>query len=832
MPNMSQLTIDNVTYDLKDTDLKAALSSITGTKQIEMTEGAYYDLLGSSITIGSPTSYSTKKYALVSCTEGDVFTISGNGANRAQPWGFVDSSGNILAKEGNTGSVTIINKVIVAPPNSAYLVLNNDKADTLISYCGRYLVDIVSDNKNAVMFDPCNFILTSFVENGSINSTNGSKTNDNTRLRTGLIDVSNDDYISAVVKTGFRIVVLFYNSDGSYAGSSTTIRNITESGLVNVSGYAKIKAVIINNSASSSYVMPYDEIKNNYLFRNVAVGSYSCGLTGYYFEYDAHGMYFKYSDYIYIRGSLSWELPAIGNTGITLVTSPFGVTDCIYIAHAKALVFNTATKAVSVIDMSELKDFSTLIPLLCVNRTGSHDGCIGGLLSTLIADHGSYFAQANSASTFTCESKPYFEYTTFDGIYFNSNGKIYLRGNDSSGNMNGTWNGMATMPFIDSTSFVTSPMGKTNCLHIPHNYSLIYVPYVAKFKIIANDSTWCYPCSVLVFKTTLNSRHEIIADGAGKSSVVEYENDKYSSTKRNLYAEFCEAFNNTADGAESFMFFSDPHVAGASNNFDNDSFDIFINELQYGYDNTPTSFIVDGGDWLNYGDYQSTACFKLGLIDGNMRKRFPNYYPINGNHDTNYQGVVSEDDSSRGDLSLATITNLRFRENGHKAYYSFDGIVTKNYVFDSGIDWGSQNMDSYRWEQVDWFANKLIADDDPYGIVWVHIAFMDYETLDPTVVSALMSNVGEVISAYNNRATVTLNEHTYNFTECTGKIWFIMCGHIHADLNGTLGGVPVVSVPNTMNGDKVTYDLCIADFGNNKLKIFRVGTGSNNEIAI
>lgn len=127
-------------------DLKSALKAATGNEAITMNAGAYYDLSGSSVTIGSPTSNATKKYALVSCSPGDVFTVSSTGGTSAQPWGFVNSSGTILSKTGNTQTVTVTNAVLTAPENAAYLIINDNSSSTLISYIGKYLADIVSEN--------------------------------------------------------------------------------------------------------------------------------------------------------------------------------------------------------------------------------------------------------------------------------------------------------------------------------------------------------------------------------------------------------------------------------------------------------------------------------------------------------------------------------------------------------------------------------------------------------------------------------------------------------------------------------------------------------------
>ena len=74
---------------------------------------------------------------------------------------------------------------------------------------------------------------------------------------------------------------------------------------------------------------------------------------------------------------------------------------------------------------------------------------------------------------------------------------------------------------------------------------------------------------------------------------------------------------------------------------------------------TPTDFVLCGGDWLQNSDTQDEACYKLGVIDASMRKKFGNkYYPIIGNHDTNYQGVDDNGKENNGRLSQNTLKNL------------------------------------------------------------------------------------------------------------------------------------------------------------------------------
>lgn len=683
--------------------------------------------------------------------------------------------------------------------------------------------DEVKEIKNALNGSS---VFSAKVERGSI-TINGAEQDDDQRLRTGLIDVSDVDYISVIVQSGFRMAILFYNADGTYAGSSYDWGNITATNKkYDVSTRAAIRCVIINTDPPNGYVMPYEAAQSNFVIVPKSSNNFMGSTMDHYIERDADGVYFRWENVIWLRGSLTGTLPATDDSGLTLTDSPLGVGDCVYIAGNKTLAVNTADMSLEVIDTEALYENIPVIPLLSIITMMHHKGKANGILRDLIDEGERTFLTENEVMSLTYEKEPYFEYSGSSGVYFNLNGGAgYLRGYTTGRN----WIDMASIPLAEGISLVTSPMGKTNCLFIPHNKSLIWVPFVNKCFLVDNVDMWKYPYSVLIFQVIGNKGHDMITNGIGNRS-IKYVNDSEGITidNGNVFFDYNSSLSSIGDDFETFMFFSDPHVMDHSNSFNSAKLANFVNALRFGYENTPTSFIVDGGDWLNYGDYIPNACYKLGLIDGAMRKNFPNYYPADGNHDTNYQGDVSEEDDSSGDLTKETMIALHWREN-KAMYYSFDGPNTKNYVFDSGTDWAT-SMDAYRWGQVDWFAKKLLEDDPEHGIVWVHIAFTDWQTYDVTQISNLMQNVGTIIEKYNARQSVTLNGETYDFSSATGKVWAVMCGHTHYDMNGTLGGVPVVSVINAVHEGVVSYDLGYFDFDNEVLKLFRIGSGSNRTI--
>lgn len=288
-------------------------------------------------------------------------------------------------------------------------------------------------------------------------------------------------------------------------------------------------------------------------------------------------------------------------------------------------------------------------------------------------------------------------------------------------------------------------------------------------------------------------------------------------------AEFAALMNNS-ENVESFIFFTDPHLA------ENDNYEeqmrSYLKTLKTYYDATPTSFVVCGGDWIGNSDTQKEACFKLGFIDGQMRSRFDKYYPVLGNHDTNYQGVTEEGASAHsGTLTNETVHNLMFRENGG-LYYSFNAQNTKFYVLDSGTDWDN-TMTNYRWEQVEWLANQLLQDDAQHIAVVVHMMFSSGNLF------GMAGYILSVFRAYNDRSSLTIDNGTvFDFSAATGRIEFVISGHTHEDKVMVVNEIPVVVTTNMRNGNTPTFDLCMADYTNRKLHMVRVGSGENRTVEL
>lgn len=335
---------------------------------------------------------------------------------------------------------------------------------------------------------------------------------------------------------------------------------------------------------------------------------------------------------------------------------------------------------------------------------------------------------------------------------------------------------------------------------------------------------------------SLSSQVKTLVDGGSVSSdeiLARTFNASYHTGAQNFKVK-CQSFTdlvNNSSASESFMFFTDPHFFTRNNDVWEKRMPEFIAEMQKYYNSTPTSFCVSGGDWLTAQDSDSVAKFRLGYADGIMRSMFDNYYPLFGNHDDNYQGASTDGGTAATatPLETQTIINLWFRKFG-KAYYTFTGAHTRFYVFDTGRDWTS-GMTDYRWEQVDWFANKLLNGSDEHIAILAHIAYNTATDVTNNTLFSITDNVAQVAQAFNNRTSITLNGITYNFSNSTGVVEFILAGHVHADVSQNKYGLPIICTINTMAlTTEPSFDLIYADYVARKLYCIRVGSGTDRTI--
>ena len=283
--------------------------------------------------------------------------------------------------------------------------------------------------------------------------------------------------------------------------------------------------------------------------------------------------------------------------------------------------------------------------------------------------------------------------------------------------------------------------------------------------------------------------------------------------------EFTDIISENTD-SESFLFFTDPHTYSKYwNTLESakNSAEYLQTVIQKYYNSTPTNFVLCGGDWLTDTDTVSEAKYKLGLIESSMEGMVSPYYPVFGNHDSNYQGAEA--------LSNGEVTNLWFSKWG-KNYYTFNGANTKFYVFDSQLD-NISSMTSYFWEQIDWFGKSLESETSAHIAIAIHI------WLNGGEVAPLATVLTDFIRGYNARDIMEFNGITYDFQEATGRIEFVLAGHIHNDAYEIIDeSVPVIITTNAWSNPNVCFDLVFADYTARTITCVRVGTGNNRKFSL
>lgn len=414
-------------------------------------------------------------------------------------------------------------------------------------------------------------------------------------------------------------------------------------------------------------------------------------------------------------------------------------------------------------------------------------------------------------SVFSTNEEPYFEPNgQYGGMWIKLSGQMRLRGRDT-----------ADINWVDlPTSWkVTTANGVADCVLIPHNNSLVYNTSTKALEIVRTiDITVTKHIPIL--KVGTQDTSESVVGGIGYHMYVAFRAKQKDAVSTDLKAREYAALVNSSANTEQFAYFTDPHLTGYNGVTTGflDRFDKYLDILKQYVDRAPVTFTLCGGDWLNNNETETTAKWKLGLVYG-AGKKFDKFYNTVGNHDTGYD----ETDASPITLPNQTINNAMFGGE-HANYYAFDGANTRFYVFDSGkMD---LPMTDYRWDQIAWFANALKNEDKAHSAVSIHIWYTSGDATSDYI-STFAWYISEIFAAYNERRMTTQNGVTYDFTNCTGHLEFVICGHTHYDKSGTRNNIPVINTLNMPKGGVPSFDLVYVDYDARKIQTVRVGTGSN-----
>lgn len=141
--------------DDKLTELESYFSTLgVDIEKITLTKG--YNIktnesIGGIVEL-TPREFDGWGYAIVEAGEGDSFCISGDGGDAPRLWAFVDSENKLIQAKEALNSVTVINELVIAPANSAKLIINSNNADIYAARSFKYINNITKNINSLICF--------------------------------------------------------------------------------------------------------------------------------------------------------------------------------------------------------------------------------------------------------------------------------------------------------------------------------------------------------------------------------------------------------------------------------------------------------------------------------------------------------------------------------------------------------------------------------------------------------------------------------------------------------------------------------------------------------
>lgn len=301
-----------------------------------------------------------------------------------------------------------------------------------------------------------------------------------------------------------------------------------------------------------------------------------------------------------------------------------------------------------------------------------------------------------------------------------------------------------------------------------------------------------------------------------------------------------ELFNNSND-TDTMFYLSDTHIMGFNGTLtetEKEYFIKFFDELERYAKVVNPDTIICGGDWLNNKDTQAKAKWKLNLVASACKNlsRFKFVTAI-GNHDINEQGYLTDVSGEyNGSFDNGVLNNIFGRDTDtRKTYFSYKTNTTRYYVLDTGKA-GKTAMDGYKWEQLHWFANALKSNNDEHIMIVMHIFSNDMSEDTSgnnfgSAITPMSATLMSLITAYNNKTSVTIDNISYDFSKTVGTVHSIFTGHTHYDtVYMANDNLPVVCIKNATNYGvgNIIFDMGYIDYDNKVLSLIRVNGGGTN----
>ena len=105
-----------------------------------------------------------------------------------------------------------------------------------------------------------------------------------------------------------------------------------------------------------------------------------------------------------------------------------------------------------------------------------------------------------------------------------------------------------------------------------------------------------------------------------------------------------------------------------------------------------------------------------------------------------------------------------------------------------------------------------------------------------TRLTAMMSYVESIITAFNSKDSVELDGLIYDYSNTLGHVDFVQSGHAHEDINNAFcGGVPLIVTTKASAmypSNTFSFDIVFVDYTNNKIECFRIGDGEDRTFSL
>ncbi len=241
-------------------DFKSTVSYITGIKTIQYTEiGKFIKLSGDYADLDNPSKNSQARYAVVACNARDVFTLSAHGGNNARAYAWLDSEYKILSRAA--ANITLDCSIIIAPADTAYLVINTTDAEDKSCY--------------GLLLRNCIHQVEVSTERGYIMSNNGALSNGQSDTYTRsqkMYEVQPGAYLGAyIAESDFETLQNFYfycyDSDCVFLERLSSTRNPAYRKLPETCKYVKFATAKKDTAQFSNFtfaIMSDQQIKEVY----------------------------------------------------------------------------------------------------------------------------------------------------------------------------------------------------------------------------------------------------------------------------------------------------------------------------------------------------------------------------------------------------------------------------------------------------------------------------------------------------------------------------------------------------------------------------------------